>query len=89
MDELVWTINARNDTVESFAYYWGSSPRSMSPPRDFDAGSRFRSIFAGASFSGDVRRHLYLAFKEAIKNAVKHARASEIGVAARDATRWW
>ena len=45
MDELVWTINARNDTVESFAYILGSSQRNTSPPRDFDAASRFRSTF--------------------------------------------
>ena len=31
----------------------------------------------------DVRRHLFLASKEAITNAVKHARASEIGVSLR------
>ena len=30
-----------------------------------------------------MRRHLYLASKEAITNAVKHARASEIGVSLR------
>src|SRR6185295_5651919 len=31
----------------------------------------------------DVRRHLYLAVKEAVNNALKHARASEIRVAMR------
>src|SRR6185295_15740100 len=31
----------------------------------------------------DVRRHLYLAVKEAINNALKHARASEIRVSLR------
>jgi signal transduction histidine kinase len=31
----------------------------------------------------DLRRHLYLASKEAVTNAVKHARATEVGVALR------
>ena len=33
--------------------------------------------------AADLRRHLYLASKEAITNAVKHAQATEIGVRLR------
>ena len=55
----------------------------MSPPRDSAAGSRFQSISRIVPLGADVRRHLYLAFKEAITNAVKHARATEVGVSLR------
>ena len=37
----------------------------------------------GRTLGADARRHLYLASKEAVTNAVKHARATEICVALR------
>jgi signal transduction histidine kinase len=78
MDELVWAVNARNDTVSSFALYLaqyaeshiaasGASPRILLPGNLPDR-----------PLSATVRRHLYLACKEAITNAARHAGATEI-----------
>jgi ligand-binding sensor domain-containing protein/signal transduction histidine kinase len=80
MDELVWSINARNDTVESFAYYLGQFAEEYVAAAGLRCRLEIPVDLANRSLGADVRRHLYLASKEAITNAVKHARASEVGV---------
>jgi len=78
MDELVWAVNARNDTVESFAYYVAQ----FAEEHAVQAGLRCRLMLPpelpSRTLPAEVRRHLYLAAKEAIANAIKHARASEL-----------
>jgi signal transduction histidine kinase/streptogramin lyase len=83
MDELVWTMNARNDTAERFAEYaaeFAEEHLSL-------AGIRFRLQFQaeldGWHVGADTRRDLFLAFKEAIHNVVKHAQASEVRISLR------
>ena len=80
LDELVWTVNARNDTVNGFASY----ASHFAEEHLAAAGLRFRLHLGDGlerhGLAADERRHLYLAFKEAINNVVKHARASEVHV---------
>jgi ligand-binding sensor domain-containing protein/signal transduction histidine kinase len=83
MDELVWTINARNDTVESFAYYLGQFAEEHIAAAGLRCRLQIPADLPTRPLAADVRRHMYLASKEAITNAVKHARASEIGVSLR------
>ena len=83
MDELVWTINARNDTVESFAHYFGRFAEEYIAAAGVRCRLEIPIDLPPRVLAADVRRHLYLASKEAIANAVKHARASEIGVRLR------
>jgi ligand-binding sensor domain-containing protein/signal transduction histidine kinase len=81
MDELVWTVNSRNDTVERFAEFaaeFAEEHLSL-------AGIRYRLQIQpdldGRRLDADARRHLFLAFKEAIHNVVKHAGASDVRIA--------
>jgi signal transduction histidine kinase len=83
MDELVWTINARNDTVESFAYYLGQFAEEHIAAAGLRCRLQIPVDLPARALAADVRRHLYLASKEAITNAIRHARASEIGVSLR------
>ena len=80
MDELVWAINARNDTVESFAYYLGQFAEEYVGAAGLRCRLEIPVKLPDRPFASDVRRHLYLASKEAITNAVKHARATEVAV---------
>ena len=83
MDELVWAVNARNDTIESFANYVAH----FADDHVNAAGLRCRlllpDVLPARAMGADTRRHLYLAVKEAINNALKHARASEIRIGVR------
>jgi signal transduction histidine kinase len=80
MDELVWTINARSDTVESFAYYLGQFAEEYVAAAGLRCRLAIPVDLPDHPLAADVRRHLYLASKEAVTNAVKHAHAVEIGV---------
>jgi ligand-binding sensor domain-containing protein/signal transduction histidine kinase len=83
MDELVWTVNARNDTVESLAYYLGHFAAESVAAAGLRCRLEIPIDLPERPLEADVRRHLYLASKEAITNAVKHARATEVGVTLR------
>jgi ligand-binding sensor domain-containing protein/signal transduction histidine kinase len=80
MDELVWTVNARHDTVESFAHYLGQFAEEYVAAAGLRCRLEIPVDLSERALAADVRRHLYLASKEAVTNAVKHARATEVGV---------
>jgi signal transduction histidine kinase len=83
MDELVWTINARNDTVESLAYQVGQFAEEYVTAAGLRCRLEIPVDLPDHRLSADVRRHLYLASKEAVTNAVKHARAGEVRLSLR------
>ena len=83
LDEIVWALNSSNDTLESLVNY------ACKYAQDYFA-------LAGVSYRADlptqlpptpilpeVRHNVFLAFKEAINNVVKHAHATEARVALR------
>lgn len=80
MDELVWSVNAKNDTVESFAGYVAEFAEEHLSLADLRVRLHFQPDLGTRQLSADTRRHLFLAFKEAVHNVVKHARASEVRV---------
>ena len=83
LDHVVWTVNARNDTAGALATY-----ASRFAEEHLDAaGLRHRfHIQPGLGtreLRADVRRQVFLAFREAITNVVKHARATEVHITIR------
>jgi ligand-binding sensor domain-containing protein/signal transduction histidine kinase len=78
MDEIVWAINPENDTLDDLATYLGKFVQDYVT----SAGKRCRIIMPTElpthKLSADARHNLYLAVKEALHNAAKHARATEI-----------
>ena len=82
VDEIVWATNPRNDSVEGFIAYFAQYATEFLKP----TGISFRvkvpppSEITGSRFDSEVRHQLFLAAKEALNNAVKHANASSIEV---------
>jgi len=78
MDELVWTVSAGNDTVDSLITY------SIAFADEFlgSAGIRLRvqtpTDSIHTAIGADVRRQIFLCLKEALNNAVKHSGATEV-----------
>jgi signal transduction histidine kinase len=83
LDEIVWAVNPRNDTLDSFISYACAHAEEHLRL----AGLRCRldapSPLPRHELRADIRHHLFLAFKEALNNIVKHARASEVHIGAR------
>jgi signal transduction histidine kinase/ligand-binding sensor domain-containing protein len=78
MDEIVWAVSPRHDTLESLATYLEKFAQ------DWLAGVGIRCRldlplqFPEWHLTSEVRHNVFLAFKEALHNAVKHSGASEV-----------
>lgn len=80
IDEIVWAVDARHDNLESMVSYFDSYAQgflSVAKIRyRLDAPCDVPELLVSSS----SRHHLFLAFKEALHNCVKHAKATEVTV---------
>jgi signal transduction histidine kinase len=80
LDEIVWALNSANDTLESLVNYVGKYAQDYFAL----AGVRYRSELPThlppTQILPEVRHNVFLAFKEAVNNVVKHASATEARV---------
>lgn len=80
MDEVVWAVNPRNDTLEGLLTYFNKFAQEYLS----HAGVRCRMDLPlelpFVALSAEARHHLYLACKEALNNSVKHSGASEVWI---------
>ncbi len=80
MDEIVWTINPKNDTLDHLANY------IFQYAQDYfqDSGVRCRMDLPARlpelPVSTQERHNLFMAVKEALNNILKHAQASEVRI---------
>jgi ligand-binding sensor domain-containing protein/signal transduction histidine kinase len=80
MDEVVWAINPRNDTLEGFLTYLGKFTQDYLARAEVRCRWNVPAEVPELTLSAEMRHSLYLACKEALHNVVKHARASEVSV---------
>jgi signal transduction histidine kinase len=80
MDEIVWAVNPRHDTLESLTNY--ISRFSQDFLRTAQTRCRLAMPLAVPELPvrSEVRHNLFLAFKETMHNVVKHAHAREVRV---------
>jgi ligand-binding sensor domain-containing protein/signal transduction histidine kinase len=80
LDEIVWAVNPSNDTLEGLVNYVCKYAQEYLAL----AGLRYRAEVPAqlpvVNIPPEVRHNVFLAFKEAINNVVKHAQASEVRV---------
>jgi signal transduction histidine kinase len=80
MDEIVWAVNPRHDTLDSLVAYLGRFAQHFLSA----AGIRCRldepPHLPAWTLTAEIRHNVFLAFKEALNNVVKHAGASEVRV---------
>lgn len=81
MDEIVWAVNPKCDDLESLVYYIGNFAQRLLSA----AGIRCRLDLPSAPpplrLPSPVRHNLFLCCKEALNNAVKHAKAELVSIA--------
>jgi signal transduction histidine kinase/ligand-binding sensor domain-containing protein len=77
LDEIVWTVNPSNDTLDGLVNYICKNAQEYLAV----AGLRYRldvpAELPPAAISPEARHNVFLAAKEAVTNVVRHARASE------------
>ncbi|MCX6872979.1 MAG: histidine kinase [Verrucomicrobia bacterium] len=86
LDEAVWTVNPRNDTLTALAAFLVQhADHNLTPlgiPCRIDGPNTWPEIVLRAG----TRHEVALAFKEALQNIVKHAAATEVELTLRHET---
>ena len=78
MDEIVWAICPRHDTLESLATYLEKFAQDWLATVGIRCRLDLPLQFPECHLTSEVRHNVFLAFKEALHNAVKHSGASEV-----------
>lgn len=80
LDEIVWTVNPSNDTLDGLINYICKNAQEYLSV----AGLRYRleipAELPRKNISPEARHNVFLAAKEAVTNVVRHARASEVWI---------
>jgi signal transduction histidine kinase len=78
MDEVVWAVNSRRDTVRDFATYVCKYAQFFLGSTPIRCRLDVEPEIPPVAFDLPVRRNLFLAVKEALNNTAKHSEASEV-----------
>jgi signal transduction histidine kinase len=80
MDEIVWAVNPQHDTLDSLATYLGKFAQDFLRAAGVRCRLDLPLELPPLPLTSETRHNLFLAFKEALHNAVKHASATEVRI---------
>ncbi|MEM6376959.1 MAG: histidine kinase [Bacteroidota bacterium] len=80
MRDAVWAMDAQKDNWQSLMDRMQEFAAETLSLKDIRFNLKTAGIQADQSLSGDLRQNLYLIFKEAITNVIKHTEASQVNV---------
>jgi signal transduction histidine kinase/ligand-binding sensor domain-containing protein len=78
LDRMLWAVNPRNDSLEELSAYlnrYGAEYFQNTPIR---CRLAFPKNLPAVQLSAETRHNLFLAFQEALANALKHSGATEV-----------
>ena len=78
MDKTVWAINPENDTLDGLVTYVGKYVQDFLTAAKLRCRLDLPPELPDIMISAEIRHNLFLAIKEALNNAVKHAFAQEL-----------
>ena len=80
MDEIVWVVNPRNDTLENLAAYLSHYASEYFQNTRVECDMRLPRAIPDHPLSSEARHNLFLAFEEALNNVLKHSDASKVKI---------
>ncbi len=80
MDEIVWAVNPRHDTLDSVVTYLGRYAQHFLSAAGIRCRLDVPVQLPAWALTAEIRHNVFLAFKESLNNVVKHAGASEVQV---------
>lgn len=80
MEEIVWAVNPQHDTLDSLANYFGKCAQDFLAATGIRCRLDMPMHLPGWQLTSEVRHNLFLALKEALNNAAKHASATEVRI---------
>ena len=81
MDEIVWAVNPQHDTLDSLASYLGNFAQEYLGSINIRCRLDMPLHLPHWPITAEMRHNVFLAFKEALHNIIKHADANEVSVA--------
>jgi signal transduction histidine kinase len=78
LDEIVWAVNPKNDTVPSLARYLCQFAQQSLLPGGIVCRLEVALDLPDAPVGAEQRHNLFLAFKEALNNTLRHSGAREV-----------
>jgi signal transduction histidine kinase len=78
MDEVIWLVNSRRDTLRDFAIYVCQYAQGYLKSTPIRCRLDVEPEMPAVPFDLPIRRNLFLAVKEALNNAAKYSEASEL-----------
>lgn len=88
MSDIVWAINPRRDHLEDLAQRMRRFADDLLSARDIALLFRAPDANQRLHLGADLRREVYLVFKEAVNNAAKYASCTRVEVKLRVAGGW-
>jgi ligand-binding sensor domain-containing protein/signal transduction histidine kinase len=80
LDEIVWAVNPRRDTLDNFVSYTCTYAEDYLRPAQIQCRLSLPPIIPDIALRTDVRHGLFLVVKEALNNVVKYAAATEVKI---------
>ena len=80
LDEIVWAVDPRHDTLDSLVDYMGRFAQDFLATANVRCRLDLPVQVPAWPLTAETRHNLFLAFKESLNNAVKHAAASEVRI---------
>jgi ligand-binding sensor domain-containing protein/signal transduction histidine kinase len=80
VDEIVWAVDPQNDTLESLAVYLGHHATEYLQNTSVECELNIAPDLPVHPLTAETRHNLFLAFEEAVSNALKHSGATRLRV---------
>ena len=80
MNTIIWTMASSNDTVESLVTYMRTYSFEFFESTNIDCKFNMPDSLPKVELSGERRRNIFLAVKEALNNVLKHSKASLVQI---------
>ena len=78
LDEIVWTVNPANDTLEGVVNYICKYAQDYLAVAGLRSRLELPAQVPNAAIAPEVRHNVFLAAKEALTNVVRHAKATSV-----------
>ncbi|HKP31884.1 MAG TPA: sensor histidine kinase, partial [Chitinophagaceae bacterium] len=80
MNTIIWTMTSSNDTVENLITYIRTYAIEFFENTNIECDFNMPEHIPSIELTGERRRNIFLAVKEAMNNVLKHAKASKVQI---------
>jgi signal transduction histidine kinase/ligand-binding sensor domain-containing protein len=81
LEEIVWAVNPRHDSLDSLVTYLGRFAQDLTSAAGVQCRIDMPTELSPCPLTSEIRHNLFLAVKEALNNAIRHAGANRVTVA--------